>query len=115
MVHSELESLRENLVFDLASSSKGTLPPFERLYIIHHLSFLDKVNQRWLVDLYMNCGCFSEAMDIFRKLRHWCKLGDLAWIQGDLSKAETCYSKGEDHNGSVFRGCKDWDRLILLR
>lgn len=114
MVYSELECLRENLVFDLASSSKGDLSSFERLYIIQHLSFLDKINQRWLVDLYMKCGCFSEAMDIFGKLGHWRKLGDLAWIQGDLSKAERCYSKGEDRNGAVFRGYKDWDRLIKL-
>ena len=114
MTHSETDTLRENLIFDITSSSKGVLSDFERLYIVGKLSFIRNINQRWLVDLYMRCGCFSEAKRIFHELGHWRKLGDLAWINGDLPAAEEFYSHDVDRQGTVYRGAKDWDRLIKL-
>jgi len=114
MAYSESETLQNNLIFDITSSSKGDLTAFERLYIVDKLSYTKKTNERWLADLYMRCGCFSEAKKIYENLGHWRKLGDLAWVNNDLEAAEYYYSKDEDRNGSVFRGSKDWDRLIKL-
>jgi len=114
MASSEIDNLKQNLQFDLISSSKNDLSSFERLYVLHQLTIPDVVNQRWLVDLYMKCGCFYEAMAVYERLEHWRKLGDLAWIQGRLSDAEVYYLKEETRNGEVFRGGKDWDRLIKL-
>jgi hypothetical protein len=62
----------------------------------------------------MRCGCFFEAKKIYENLGHWRKLGDLAWVNNELISAEFYYSKDENGNGFVFRGSKDWDRLIKL-
>lgn len=114
MSYSESKTLRDNFIFDLISSSKGDLTAFERLYIVDKLSYTKKTNKSWLTDLYMRCGCFSEAKKIYENLGHWRKLGDLAWVNNDLVSAEYYYLKDENRNGSVFRGSKDWDRLIKL-
>jgi len=114
MAYSESTTLRDKCIFDLVSSSKGDLTPFERLYIVDNLSYTEKTNRRWLADLYMRCGCFCEAKRIYENLYHWRKLGDLAWANNDLEAAEHCYCKDENRNGSVFRSGKDWDRLIKL-
>jgi hypothetical protein len=112
--YSEIDTLRENLIFSIVSSSKVDLSAFERIYIIANLDFTKYTNQRWLVDLYMKCGCFSEAKKIFLEFGHWRKLGDLACIDGDLCVAKEYYSKGEEREKQVFRGSKDWDRLLKL-
>jgi hypothetical protein len=114
MACSESKTLKDSFVFELVSSSQGDLTAFERLYVINKLSYTDNINKRWLADLYMRCGCFSEAKKVYDNLGHWRKLGDLAWINNDLVSAEYYYSKDEDRNSSVFRGSKDWDRLIKL-
>jgi len=114
MAYSESKTLRDNFIFDLISSSKGDLTAFERLYIVDKLSYTKKTNKRWLADLYMRCGCYSEAKKIYENLGHWRKLGDLAWANNDLETAEEYYCKDEDRNCSVCRGSKDWDRLIKL-
>ncbi len=114
-IYSEYNKLRENLIFDIiAPSSKGDLSVFERLFIVQHFKKNNQVNQRWLADLYIRCGCFTEAKQIFSVLGHWRKLGDLSWAYGYEGDAEFYYSKSEDKNGPVFRGGKDWDRLIKL-
>jgi hypothetical protein len=115
MAYSKSKTLRDTFIFDLISSSKGDLTACERLYIVDKLSYTKKTNMRWLADLYMRCGCFSEAKKIYENLGHWRKLGDLASVNNDLVSAEYYYSKeDENRNGSVFRGSKDWDRLIKL-
>jgi hypothetical protein len=114
MTCSESKTLKNTFIFELVSSSQGDLTVFERLYVINKLSYTDDINKRWLADLYMRCGCFSEAKIVYENLCHWRKLGDLAWMNNDLAFAEYCYSKDEDRNSSVFRSSKDWDRLIKL-
>lgn len=114
MPFDSVKELRDNLIYDVISSEKGDLTPHERLFIVKNSGKVDTVNQRWLVDLYMKCGCLVEAKRIYETLCHSRKLGDLAWISSDYHSAEAYYSKDEDRNGDVFRGGKDWDRLIKL-
>jgi hypothetical protein len=102
------------LLNDLVSISKGELLPFERLYVTQSSGLAGLVPERTLVDLYMECGCFERARNIYTQIRHWRKLGDLAWIQGDLNAARDYYSRPEDHKGTVVRAGPDWDRLIKL-
>ena len=116
MSYSEIDTLITNFLFALSSPTpRGDLSDFERIYIINKLSCASKLNQRWLADLYIRCGCFSEANRIFQDINHWRKCGDIAWTQNDLISAEQFYEKkGENREGIVFRSGKDWDRLLKL-
>ena len=109
-----IKSLKTCLLYDLVSESKWEIPPFERLFIIEKCDLSDQIPQRHLVDLYMDCGCFDKAEEIFKEIRHFRKLGDLAWIKGNLIQAYEYYSHPEDFNGDVFRRGPDLDRLIKL-
>jgi len=107
-------SIKDDIVSDVVGISKGELLPVERLYVAHHSNLLDGVNIRWLVDLYMECGCFDEAERVYTDLSHWRKLGDLSWMRDDLDGAFECYARPGDGQCMVFRGGPDWDRLIKL-
>jgi len=106
-------SIAETLLYDILSDTKGSeLIPFERLYIAENVS-LPK-HKRYYCDLLMECGCFKKAMKYYSQLDHPRKLGDLSWILGDFISAKKYYSVGEKRDHSIFRGGKDWDRLIKL-
>ena len=108
-------SIIDVLLYDLAAISKGELLPFERLFILHQFEGKYPINERSLVDLYMESGCFSEAKAVYEKLKHWRKLGDLSWCLGDLDGAKDYYSKQENSSeDAVCRQGPDWDRLIKL-
>lgn len=106
--------IRESLVHDIVGQSKGELLPTERLYVAHSSGLIESINKRWLVDLYMECGCISGASEIYQELAHWRKLGDLAWFHNDLDLAVEYYSRPENSEAFVFRPGPDWDRLIKL-
>lgn len=111
----ELERLRGNFLYEITISKKGYLTPFERLFIIHELSYEKKVHQWWLADLYSRCGCFSEAKRIYESWDDWRRLGDLAWVDDDLQCAESYYSRGaNEREGALRRPGKDWIQLINL-
>jgi len=107
-------SIREHLLLDVLSNDTGELSPWERLFIVNHLKVNVKVHECGLAALYMRCGCFSEAVAIYRKIKHWRKLGDLAWIMGNLDEAMEYYYHKEDKNSDIFRSGPDYDRLFKL-
>ncbi len=109
-----IKSLKACLLHDLVSESKWEILPFERLFITEKFGFSDQIPKRHLVDLYMDCGCFDKAEEIFNEIRHYRKLGDLAWMQGNLLQAYEYYSYPEDREGDVFRQGPNLDRLIKL-
>jgi hypothetical protein len=109
-----IKSLKTCLLHNLVSESKWEILPFERLFIIEKCDLSDQIPQRHLVNLYMDCGCFDKAEEIFKEIRHYRKLGDLAWMQRNLPQAYEYYSYPEDSNGAVFRRGPDLDRLIKL-
>ena len=107
-------SIKDNIVADIVGISKGELLPVERLYVAHNSDVLEAINKRWLVSLYMECGCFVEAEEIYTDLQHWRKLGDLCWLRDDLEGAFCYYSKPQSKDSDVLRGGPDWDRMIKL-
>jgi hypothetical protein len=108
-------SIINDLLYDLTTISKGELLPFERLFILNQFGGKYPVNERSLVDLYMESGCFSEAKEVYEKLKHWRKLGDLSWCLGDVEGAKDYYSRPENSSkDAVCRKGPDWDRLIKL-
>jgi hypothetical protein len=109
-----IKSLKTCLLHDLVSQSKWEILPFERLFITEKCGLSDQIPKRHLVDLYMDCGCFDKAEEIFKEIHHYRKLGDLAWTRGNLLQANEYYSYSEDRTGDVFRQGADFDRLIKL-
>lgn len=109
-----IKSLKTLLLHCLVNESKGEILPVERLFITEKCGLSDQIPQRQLVDLYLDCGCHDKAVEIYKKIRHYRKLGDLAWAQGNLGKAKEYYSYPEDRHGDVFRQGPDLDRLIKL-
>lgn len=106
-------SIASNLLYDIITSTKADeLIPFERLYVAENAGL--KTHKGWHNDLYMKCGCFEKAREYFLKRDHARKLGDIAWILGDLDSAYDYYSRPRTDNKEVFRSDKDWDRLIKL-
>ncbi len=105
-------SIVESLVYDIiAMTPDHELNPFERLYIA--LGSEQKCHAGYLTDTYMACGCFEKAQEYYESNRHHRKLGDLAWILGDLAAAENHY-KTTANGTQSYRTEPDYDRLIRL-
>ncbi|HIK62257.1 MAG TPA: hypothetical protein EYF98_16400 [Planctomycetes bacterium] len=108
------QRILHSLASDVLSSSTTSLTHAERLWIVHHSGLLESLNVRWLNDLFMQTGCYSQAENVYQRLGHRRKLGDLAFAAGDHQKAKELYRFPEDRAGEIFRSGEDWDRLILL-
>jgi hypothetical protein len=69
-----------------------------------------QVHAGYLADVYMACGCFSEAREKYLKPEHPRKLGDIYWCEGDLEQAEMHYSRAKSDAHS-YRSGPDDDRF----
>src|SRR5262245_45175672 len=72
--------LQRNLVYGAAIDERQQLAPAERLAIVEGSGLRSVLNDRVWADVLTACGCFEAAAGIFQRLRHWRKLGDLAWV-----------------------------------
>ena len=105
-------SIVGNLLFDIvAQTPNRELSCFEKLYVITSVGLT--VHPGYLADLYMACGCFSHARQLFGKPEHPRKLGDICWCEGELDLAEAYYSTASSEAQS-YRKTADFDRLIKL-
>jgi hypothetical protein len=101
-------SVVPTLLFDLLAISKGEVTCYEKLFIILNTMHLWEVHERYLADLYVECGCYAEAIKLFQKLGSHRKMGDLAWVAGDFKSAKQYYiTQTKEHR-------PDWDRLFRL-
>jgi hypothetical protein len=106
-------SIVENLLFDLvAQTPDRELTAPEKIFVIKSLENAD-VHRGYLADVYLNCGCFSEARNIFSAPEHPRKLGDICWAEGKLQEAEVHYWKPKSE-AQTYRNSPDFDRLIKL-
>jgi hypothetical protein len=105
-------SVVENLVFDIvAQTPNRELSPWEKLFVVR--SSGSPVHGGYLADIYMACGCFSEAREKYLKPEHPRKLGDICWCEGNLERAEFYYSQAKSE-AQPYRSAPDDDRLIKL-
>lgn len=105
-------SIVEGLVYNIiAMTPDHELNPFERLYVA--LGSEQRCHEGYLTDTFMACGCFEKALEYHMASRHHRKLGDLAWILGDLAAAEAHY-KTTANGAQSYRSEPDYDRLIKL-
>lgn len=101
-----------NLLFDLvAQTPNRELSPWEKLFVVRSVGL--PVHAGHLADVYMACGCFSEAREKYVKPEHPRKLGDICWCEGKLDQAEIHYSKAKSE-AQAYRSAPDNDRLIKL-
>lgn len=101
-------SVVPNLLYDLLAISKWEISIFERLFILYSTKNLWDVHDLYLADLYVECGCYSEAINIYDKRGSYRKMGDLAWTADDLESAKKYYSTIKKEHKT------DWDRLFRL-
>jgi hypothetical protein len=105
-------SVVSNLLFDIvAQTPNRELSPCEKLFIVREIGL--PVHAGYLADVYMACGCFSEAREKYLKPEHPRKLGDICWCEGKLDRAEAYYSQAKSEAQS-YRSASDDDRLIKL-
>ena len=105
-------SIVSNLVFEVvAQTPDRELSPWERIFVV--LSTGLPVHAGHLADLYLACGCFSEAREQYLKPAHPRKLGDICWCEGRLEEAEMYYSQPKSEAQS-YRSTPDDDRLIKI-
>lgn len=105
-------SVVSNLLFDIvAQTPNRELSPWEKLFVIRTIGL--PVHAGYLADVYMACGCFSEAREKYLKPDHPRKLGDICWCEGKLDLAEVHYSQAKSEAQS-YRSAPDDDRLIKL-
>lgn len=105
-------SVLGNLLFDVvAQTPNQELSPWEKLFIVRSTGL--PVHAGYLADVYMACGCFSEAREKYLKPEHPRKLGDICWCEGDLQQAEAHYSQAKS-DAQSYRSGPDDDRLIKL-
>lgn len=101
-----------NLLFDIvAQTPNRDLSPWEKLFVVRSVGL--PVHAGYLADIYMACGCFSEAREKYLKPEHPRKLGDICWCEGQLEQAESHYLKTKSEAQS-YRHSPDDDRLIKL-
>lgn len=101
-----------NLLFDIvAQTPNRELSPWEKLFVVRTIGL--PVHAGYLADVYMACGCFSEARQKYLKPEHPRKLGDICWCEGKLDQAEVHYSQAKSEAQS-YRSAPDDDRLIKL-
>lgn len=105
-------SVVRNLLFDIvAQTPNSELSPWEKLFVVRSIGL--SVHAVYLADVYMTCGCFSEAREKYLKPEHPRKLGDICWCEGNLGQAEVHYSQANSEAQS-YRTAPDDDRLIKL-
>jgi hypothetical protein len=105
-------SVVSNLLFDIvAQTPNRELSAFEKLLVVRSVGL--PVHAGYLADVYMACGCFSEAREKYLKPEHPRKLGDICWCEGKLDQAEAHYSQVKSEAQS-YRSAPDDDRLIKL-
>jgi hypothetical protein len=101
-----------NLLFDIVAQTPAReLAAWEKLFVVRSIGL--PVHAGYLADVYMACGCFSEARQTYLKPEHPRKLGDICWCEGDLEQAESYYSRKKSDAQSYKAGPDD-DRLIKL-
>lgn len=105
-------SVISNFLFDIvAQTPNRELSPWEKLFVVRTIGL--PVHASYLADVYMACGCFSEAREKYLKPEHPRKLGDICWCEGKLDQAEVHYSQVKSEAQS-YRSAPDDDRLIKL-
>ncbi|MBN8457416.1 MAG: hypothetical protein J0M04_06195 [Verrucomicrobia bacterium] len=105
-------SIAENLLFAiLAQTPESEFLPFEKLFVA--LNSNRPCHAGYLNDVHMACGCFEKAKEAYAATDHQRKLGDLCWIQGDLTSAEGHYLTPKS-GAQSYRTQLDHDRLIKL-
>ncbi len=105
-------SVVSNLLFDIvAQTPNRELSPWEKLFVVRTMGL--PVHAGYLADVYMACGCFSEAREKYLKPEHSRKLGDICWCEGKLDQAEAYYSQTKSE-AQPYRSGPDDDRLIKL-
>jgi hypothetical protein len=105
-------SIVGNLLFEIvAQTPNRELSPWEKLFVVRSIG--SPVHAGYLADVYMACGCFSEAREKYLKPEHPRKLGDICWCEGKLDQAEMHYSQANSEAQS-YRSAPDDDRLIKL-
>ncbi len=105
-------SVVSNLLFDIvAQTPNRELSAWEKLFVVRTIGL--PVHAGYLADVYMACGCFSEAREKYLKPEHPRKLGDICWCEGKLDQAEVHYSQVKSE-AQAYRSGPDDDRLIKL-
>jgi hypothetical protein len=105
-------SVVSNLLFDIvAQTPNRELSPLEKLFVVRAVGL--SVHAGYLADVYMACGCYSEAREKYLKPEHPRKLGDICWCEGKLDQAEAYYSQAKSE-AQAYRSAPDDDRLIKL-
>jgi hypothetical protein len=105
-------SIIDNLLYDLTCDlSEGDLTCHERLFIIHSIG--RNVHESWLATLYLQCGCFPEAGEIYLRLDRPRKLGDICWAEGRLDETEAWYLHIKE-GGKGNSSHQQVDRLLKL-
>jgi len=106
-------SIVGNLLYDVVAMTPAKeLSPLEKLFVVKSSGHAD-VHAGYLADVYLGCGCFSEAREHYSKPEHPRKLGDICWCEGNFQQAEEFYSKSRSEAQS-YRNSPDDDRLIKL-
>ena len=105
-------SIVEGLLINaVANTPESQLLPFEKLYIA--LNSNHSLSAVHLTPVYVACGCFEKAKELFAAADHQRKLGDICWIQGDYEEAEKHYLNPKSR-AQPYRTEPDHDRLIKL-
>jgi hypothetical protein len=105
-------SVVSNLLFDIvAQTPNRELSPWEKLFVFRSVGLPSHAG--YLADVYMACGCYSEAREKYLKPEHPRKLGDICWCEGKFDQAEKYYSQIKSEAQS-YRSAADDDRLIKL-
>ena len=105
-------SIIRGLLFEIVAMTKEwELYPWEKIFVIRTIGL--PVHAGWLTNVYMECGCFSEAKKRYLEAEHPRKLGDICWREGKLDQAEAYYLQIKSE-ARPERKTPDEDRLIKL-
>lgn len=116
------KSLKSHLVFDILCDEK-LFTPEERLYVVLSVGTGDAQTLR-LAELYYQCGCLDQAAELYKPLKAWRRLGEIAWAKGDedaaldhftrpVNAAERCYqSEDFDRTLVIWFMRRDWFEFV---
>jgi hypothetical protein len=104
-------SIVKSLLYDVVAMTPAReLSPYEKLFVVKNVG--QEVHPGYLRDVYVACGCFDEAQQAAAGPPDRRKLGDAAWLAGDLDRAEEFYSAEPDRAIKLAFFREQWHRVI---
>jgi len=104
-------SIVKSLLYDVvAMTPTRELSPCEKLFVVKNVG--QEVHPGYLRDVYVACGCFDEAQQAAARPPDRRKLGDAAWLAGDLDRAEEFFSAEPDRAIKLAFFREQWHRVI---